>query len=305
MTQGIKPVLEMCCARWTKQKAAPSTIKKMNFEAFQFMIHIPAPSKGCQMVPLQGGKIHHPLGFNWHPFEGAGIHHLFSGGGISNFPSKFPKNSNSKRPKNNQPTKKSKKQWNSPSYKKTKLHWRILRGVSLFPRVVWISIGRRLPQKEQLIGSLTKKGFTLIYIMTNYVMLLYNDVSRVYTQSIYEYTKKLLFFEFCVFAWKQGAHKKELTAQQSWEKPMKPVLTIFLGMEIWGRGKPHEEFENQHWIILLNNPTGRSIFKGKQISTRWNVRKQNHEIHKKALKLKRYGPSKLYNTWRFWNYIKL
>ena len=33
---------------------------------------IPAPSKGCQMVPKGCQKKKHPLGFNWHPFEGAG-----------------------------------------------------------------------------------------------------------------------------------------------------------------------------------------------------------------------------------------
>ncbi len=33
--------------------------------------HLPAPSKGCQMVPFQG--FNSPVGFNWHPFEGAGI----------------------------------------------------------------------------------------------------------------------------------------------------------------------------------------------------------------------------------------
>ena len=33
--------------------------------------YIPRPSKGCQMVP-KDLSIHHPLGFNWHPLEGAG-----------------------------------------------------------------------------------------------------------------------------------------------------------------------------------------------------------------------------------------
>ena len=33
---------------------------------------VPAPSKGCQIVSVQRVSIHHPLGFNWHPFEGAG-----------------------------------------------------------------------------------------------------------------------------------------------------------------------------------------------------------------------------------------
>ena len=35
-------------------------------------INKPAPSKGCQKV-TKGLSIHHPLGFNWHRFEGAGI----------------------------------------------------------------------------------------------------------------------------------------------------------------------------------------------------------------------------------------
>ena len=34
---------------------------------------------GCQMVPLQGVWISHPLGFNFHPLEGAGIWFLFVG----------------------------------------------------------------------------------------------------------------------------------------------------------------------------------------------------------------------------------
>ena len=38
-------------------------------------IYIPGPSKGCQMVPkgCQFTIIYHPLGFNWHPLEGAAI----------------------------------------------------------------------------------------------------------------------------------------------------------------------------------------------------------------------------------------
>ena len=36
---------------------------------------VPAPSKGCQMVPEV--SMHHPLGFNWHPFEGVGVCVLF------------------------------------------------------------------------------------------------------------------------------------------------------------------------------------------------------------------------------------
>ena len=40
-------------------------------------IHVPGPSKGCQMV-LRGVSFHHPLGFIWHPLEGAGIYiHTF------------------------------------------------------------------------------------------------------------------------------------------------------------------------------------------------------------------------------------
>ena len=53
---------------------------------------------------------------------------------------------------------------------------------------------------KRTIDRVANKKRIHFHLMTNYVMLLYNDVSRVYTQSIYEYTKKLLFFEFCVFA---------------------------------------------------------------------------------------------------------
>ena len=37
-------------------------------------IYIPGPSKGCQLNP-EGWW--HPLGTIWHPFEGAGIHHIY------------------------------------------------------------------------------------------------------------------------------------------------------------------------------------------------------------------------------------
>ena len=54
---------------------------------------------GCQMVALQGCKIHHPLGFNWHPLEGAGswifglkcllVHMIFKSLISVNFMNKF------------------------------------------------------------------------------------------------------------------------------------------------------------------------------------------------------------------------
>jgi len=32
------------------------------------------PRLGTKWFQLQGGKNHHPLGFNWHPLEGANIY---------------------------------------------------------------------------------------------------------------------------------------------------------------------------------------------------------------------------------------
>ena len=38
-------------------------------------LYIPAPSsRGAKWLRLTGVEHHHPLGFNWHPFEGAGMH---------------------------------------------------------------------------------------------------------------------------------------------------------------------------------------------------------------------------------------
>ena len=45
------------------------------FKLYTVVVVIPitAPSKGCYTWFLKV-SILHPLGFNWHPFEGAGIH---------------------------------------------------------------------------------------------------------------------------------------------------------------------------------------------------------------------------------------
>ena len=74
-------------------------------------------------------------------------------------------------------------------------------------------------------------------------------------------------------------------------------------------GSPMKSLKINIGSFLLNNPAGRSIYKGKHNSTRWKVRvskgeNRNHEIQKKAPKLNSFlnWSNKLCNTWRFWNY---
>ena len=44
-----------------------------NREPGAYIYNIPGPSKGWQMV-VKGCQLDNPLGFNWHPLEGAGIY---------------------------------------------------------------------------------------------------------------------------------------------------------------------------------------------------------------------------------------
>ena len=72
--------------------------------------------------------------------------------------------------------------------------------------------------------------------------------------------------------------------------PPSHILNLnWVGKSGWER--PHEEFfQINIGSFLLNNPTGRSIFKGNHNSTRWKVRvsrgeQRNHEIQKKGVQM--------------------
>lgn len=80
----------------------------------------------------------------------------------SKFPNKFQNNSNSKYQKRTS-IKPKKQIWqHSPSCKKTKLHWRILRGV--FSELCESPLARGyIPKKEPLIGSLILKKDSLSF----------------------------------------------------------------------------------------------------------------------------------------------
>ena len=91
-TIGYGYLLHFVC-RYSQNQLVYSQTNLAVYDVYKYICfwckYIPAPSKGCSQWFRYRVSIHHPLGFNWHPFEGIYkfISHVYHG---LHSPSPFP-----------------------------------------------------------------------------------------------------------------------------------------------------------------------------------------------------------------------